>query len=52
MSNFSKIFKVDRDAWGVGIRALLSQEGKPIAFYSGSSMKYAKNDRPIGKCTQ
>ena len=34
LSNFSKVFQVDCDASGSAIRVVLSQEGKPIAYFS------------------
>lgn len=34
LSEFDKIFKVDYDASGVGIRVVLFQKKKPIAFFN------------------
>lgn len=43
LQNFNKLFKVNCDASSVRIGAMLSQEGKPIAYFSENLNECKKN---------
>eukprot|EP00257_Ricinus_communis_P023920 XP_015584037.1 uncharacterized protein LOC107262492 [Ricinus communis] len=53
LPNFGSTFEIDCDASSVGIRAVLMQEGRPIAYYSeklsGASLYYPTYDKEMFK---
>jgi len=51
LPNFDKAFEIERDAFGVGIKVVMMQDSKPVAYFSeklhGAALNYSMYDKEL-----